>query len=262
MSAAEGGLATVGVRPIGASDLGCVWSEVKRQKLRERADACPPNLQAEIALYIENFREHHQKMLAVNERLHRKILAATMISTLAEGRYTGLGPRKDKEKFISIIENDSGWLHAKSVSVLQLEQTIRKHGVAGLSGGFVQEVHKTWKKVHGKPSVTIDLSGDPVPKDLLPVSPTNAERDLVERAKHSTLLYLYRCKLVHEFREQGHGTEYDKDDSEPIYRHGERVYPAKWILGLVPPIISNVETHYTSNQINPYDAYPFGSPWT
>lgn len=222
----------------------------------------PIKPQAEIKLYIEHFREQHQKVLAVKERLHRKILAVTMMSTLAEGRYTGLGPRADKKKFVNIIENDSGWRRAKSVSVLHLEQTIKKRGATGLSGGFVQEVHNTWEEVHRKTSVTIDLSGDPVPKDLLPNSPTKAESDLVEEAKHSTLLYLYRCKLVHEFREQGHGTEYDNDEPEPIYRHGERVYPAKWLLGLLPPIISNVETYYVTKRINPYDAYAFGSPWT
>ena len=49
----------------------------------------------------------------------------------------------------------------------------------------------------------------------------------------------------------------------PVYRHNPRelVYPANWMLGLVPQIISGLDAYYRREGINPYDSYKFRSPW-
>lgn len=214
--------------------------------------------QAEIASYISHFREQHQKVALVKERLHQKILTVTLISTLAEGRYTNLV--RDKQKFISLIENNTGWVQGQSVNVVHLRQITDSQGSVGLSGRFVQSVHDACGEVHKSAHKTVDLTNDPQPSALLPASPNKREQDLVEGAKHSALLYLYRCKLVHEFREQGYPWEFE--DDAPIYRFGELVYPAGWLLGLVPAIITSLETYYVSTGADPRVGYKFGSPWT
>ena len=94
---------------------------------------------------------------------------------------------------------------------------------------------------------------------------------LVEEFKHSQRFYRYRCTLVHEYRQPGHGMEWGRGDKAPYYhsmmdskgkkRWLELVYPTGWFLDLVSPLLKSLETYYTDNSINPYASYTFGSPW-
>jgi hypothetical protein len=61
---------------------------------------------------------------------------------------------------------------------------------------------------------------------------------------------------------QGTPTEYETD-TEPVYRHTPRelVYPAQWILTLIPMILTGVEAYYRKEGIDPYKSYKFGSVW-
>lgn len=215
----------------------------------------------ELELYLQYFRDQHREISCLPDPLHKKILSVTLISALAEARYLSLGKHKDAEKFEGLIKNEAQWTHADSVNVLHLQHRIIENGIANLDSTFVSDIQRLCETLHGNPSRTIDLSEHPTASALLVKYSGEAESKLVKNSSHSRLLYLYRCKLVHEFREQGHAWEFP-NDTEPIYRHGELVYPAAWLVNLIPTALSNLETHYRENQINPHDSYTFGSPWT
>ena len=144
---------------------------------------------------------------------------------------------------------------------------------SGLSENFVEDISCRHADLHGPCSRghILGLDIDPTPEDLLPKSPTEEEKQLVEGTKHSSLLYRYRCKLVHEFRKPGHGFEFDQRHPSPYYHSTtnrddqsdmiELVYPRQWFLDLPLSILTGLETHYIDAGINPYDSYNFGSPW-
>lgn len=229
--------------------------------------------QEDVAAYINYFRSEHESLLCLEKRLHRKLLVVAMLSALAKGRYPH---GKDTANFIKLIETYADWPYATSVSVPQLEMKIKKRGGAtasGLSGNFVEDLSHRYADLHDPLNLgeILRLGIDPRPEDILPNSPTQEEERLVENTKHSSLLYLYRCKLVHEFREQGHGMEFDQQDASPYYHlmanpddHSdtiELVYPLQWFLDLPLAILVGLEKHYIDTGDNPLNSYNFGSPW-
>lgn len=231
----------------------------------------PSQLQKNIATYIGHFRDQHEKILLVDERLHRKLLIVSMLSALAEGRYPDLNG--DANKFVKLIEEYSDWEHATRLSISQLHMHIIKRGQTPpkLAKSFLNEVsrlYEAWRKLRN-PSASVDLGDDPCSADILPSSPTDEEKNLVKKVIHSSLLYKYRSKLVHEFREPGDGFEYDERDPTPYYHSvidnlappKELVYPTKWFLDLPLPILTGLESYYVSSCTNPNDSYNFGSPW-
>ncbi len=232
------------------------------------------NLPDEIANYFSHFRSEHEKLPHLQHRLHCKLLVVAMLSSLAEGRYPDVS--RDKTKFVKLIETYAKWSNATSVSVSQLEMQIKKHEnvvASGLSVDFVDNISVHHARSHGPHNQgrILGLDIDPTPESLLSESSTKYEKELVEGTKHSSLLYRYRCKLVHEFREPGHGFEFDQRCESPFYHSApnfydqsetiELVYPKQWLLDLIPPILTGLETYYIDAGINPYDSYNFGSPW-
>ncbi len=233
----------------------------------------PPAVNEQISNYIEYFQAQHKKISQVSERLHRKLLVVTLLSALAEGRYPSFSG--DKEKFVKLIEEHSSWPDAARVSVTQLHMGIIALGtnLNGLTPSFLGEVshrHNSWVK-HHNPSAIVGLENEPEPAEILSKSPTNEERKLVSKFTHSSLLYTYRCKLVHEFREPGHGFEFDESQAIPYYHAvtntdhrnttTELVYPTEWFVQLPLPILTSLQEYYIRSNTNPYDSYRFGSPW-
>ena len=231
-------------------------------------------LRAECAAYICHFRSEHKKLLRLKDPLHRKLLVVAMLSALAEGRYPSVD--RNKAKFVKLIETYSKWPDATSVSVAQLEMQIKKRGGAtasGLSKNFVEDISCRHADLHGPhhQSPILGLDIDPTLKDLPLESLTEKEKGLIKDTKHSSLLYLYRCNLVHEFREPGHGFEFSERGTSPYYHSEtnpdgqsytiELVYPTQWFLDLTLTILTGLEAHYIDAGINPFDSYNFGSPW-
>lgn len=211
----------------------------------------------DIAIYIGHFKRENSKLGQVAERLHRKMLAVTMLGALAEGRYPTV--KGDGDKFTQLIEHHSGWAYSRSISASMLAKSIATRGTI-VSGALTSALSNYWQ-VGRLENITRGLTVDPTEADILPRNATDAERKLVRSFRHSSLLYTYRCKLVHEFRVPGHPHEFTDSDDEPIYRHDELVYPTNWLLELIPPILVSLETHYLQSATNPYDSYNFGSPW-
>ncbi|MFN3624778.1 MAG: hypothetical protein ACK4TP_12030 [Hyphomicrobium sp.] len=230
-------------------------------------------LHSDIEQYIDHFRGEHSKLKEVKHRLHRKVQVVMMLDALARGRYPETQYRKfgSRDRFLNLIEQHSNWPHATSVSTSQLMMMIQERGGAAACG--VSDELDTWlddwSKRH-KPSRVDGLGIDPSSTELLQQHPNERELKLVDEAKHSSLLYEYRCVLVHEYREPGHGFEFNETDMAPSYQDAQRedgrknvelVYPAGWFLSLVPPILDSLAAYYDREGYNPYDSYRFGSPW-
>ena len=95
----------------------------------------------------------------------------------------------------------------------------------------------------------------------------NEERAL-KFARYDELFFEYRHKLVHEFREPGHGIEMSQDGSSPYYhsyinRPWQLVFPVGFFKRLVKDCLSGLEKYLLENDINPYenDIYEFGDMW-
>jgi hypothetical protein len=213
----------------------------------------------EVERYINHFQSEHEKILHLKHQLHRKLLTVSMLSALAEGRYPNVSG--DKAKFVKLIEEYSCWTHTKHVSISQLRMMLHKN--RKISQSFRAAVSLDYQGRHRRrnPSVTLELDSDPRIEVLISLCGTDADRAVLNSAKHSSLLYTYRCKLVHEFREPGNGLEVFQGHS-PYYHAFELVYPTKWFVGLVPPILTSLQDYYVTTQTNPYESYRFGSPWT
>ena len=104
-------------------------------------------------------------------------------------RYPGVH-RRDKAKFVKLIETYSKWPDATSVSISQLGMQIKNRRGAtasGLSENFVEDISCRHADLHGPCSRghILGLDIDPTPEDLLPKSPTEEEIQLVEaRSTH------------------------------------------------------------------------------
>lgn len=61
------------------------------------------------------------------------------------------------------------------------------------------------------------LEADRLISDIEQYASTEEEKELLRESTHSSLLYVYRNHLVHEFREPGHGMEMDQRNVFPYY---------------------------------------------
>ncbi len=226
-----------------------------------------------ISSYFEYFKDQHEKIVQVRERLHRKLLVVTFLSALAEGRYPHIS--LDREKFLTLIQEHSGWADSNRVSISQLYMSTlnRSSTSSNLSETFIASIEDRYERWirRRNPSEVFDLNSDPEPESILSISSTTAEKKLVHDFCHLSLLYVYRCKLVHEFREPGYGFEFNESHNAPFYHsltdlddgstEMELVYPTQWFVNLAEQILESLEAQFTLTKTDPYAAYRFGSPW-
>jgi hypothetical protein len=227
-------------------------------------------LQGQIDRYIGHFRTEMKRVRRLRSDLHCKVLVVAMLDALARGRYH---KAKNNERFVKLVEDYAAWPHANLVSASQLWMRIEKQGgpsKCGVSEEFAKRLRGGYWQWHPNSSHNDGIGTDPTVDDLSPCAGT--ERALVRDFKHSQRFYRYRCALVHEYREPGHGMEWGRRErKEPFYhsmmdakgkeRWLELVYPTAWFLGLVSPILNGLSAYYTDNRVNPYHSYEFGSPW-
>lgn len=94
---------------------------------------------------------------------------------------------------------------------------------------------------------------------------------MLKNSRHAELLYTYRNNLIHEFRTSGHGMEFSDDNTSPYY-HGmtdlssqkntwELVYPTHFLVNLSKAALDSIKSFLTSNNLDPYSFFKFGSPW-
>lgn len=230
------------------------------QMASENADA--------IERYFDYFQTEYERILSVEVPLHRLILIVIFISALARGRYPSTEEREDKKRFVRVLEECSGWGDAKRVSISQLKYSLDHDKNTQAATGFKSHVDSSLSQT--PPFSLPSVSEDPAYSALLSAGPNEAEKRLLDEAKHSSLLYYYRCRLVHEFRRPGYGMELSSDNTRPYYHSmsneddvtsWELVYPVEWLTALPNTILRNLKAYYLAKDRDPYAGYDFGSHW-
>jgi hypothetical protein len=166
------------------------------------------------------------------------------------GRYPKTREGEDKRRFVRLVEEYSGWPDATRVSVSQLKYSLDHDTRTQSATPFKSHLNDLLAQTRqfALPSV----SSDPEHATLLAVGPNTAETQLLSEAKHSSLLYHYRNRLVHEFRRPGYGMELSSDNSRPYYHSmsdaddvttWELVYPLEWLSSLPPIVLRLAEDH-------------------
>ncbi len=218
-----------------------------------------------IEQYCQYFEEKVAEVSAIRPALFQKVLLMAILDTLARAR----SPKTqgNKKRFLGLIRQCAEWPDAERISLPQLSLLLRDRAALTASL-FAREVENrlgAWE--YGR---IYRLEKDSRPEDLEPFAHTTEERNLVKDCRHVHRFYTYRCYLVHEFREPGHGMEISDDGDSPYY-HGmsdlagsatwELVYPVGFFRLLAKRSLSNLKRHLLDNDFDPYSFYEFGSPW-
>jgi hypothetical protein len=217
----------------------------------------------------EKYHSYIQDQLAsiqkLENRLHKKILLVIILDTLSCARYPSINGVKDR--FLKVINEDAKWEYASRVSLYRVLLSLTPAMGNALRERASDSVSR-WRK--GKMQ---GLEVDPLITDIEHLASTEKEKKLLRESTHSSLLYVYRNHLVHEFREPGHGKENQRDTSP--YYHGlthltargrnnetwELVYPLSFFIQLVSTSLNSIRDYLLAHNIDPYSSYKFGTIW-
>ena len=216
-----------------------------------------------IEAFFDYFGRELHAITEVVREVHQLLLSVAVLDTLARSRYPELNQGKNKKRFTRLIKEHSDWPDAARVSLPQLAMRVEREGgtIDRKFAANIQDRMRNW--THGS---IYKLDADPAENEL--EAPSDKEWKLVRAATHCILLYTERSCLVHELRRKGHGMHFTGEDT-PYYHSmtwddkttWELVYPPKFVLSLVEPVIASLRSHFRSQGTNPYSSFDFGSIW-
>jgi hypothetical protein len=168
-----------------------------------------------------------------------------------------------------MVKEEARWEHANRVSIYQVSLSLTPQKSPALRD-YVTTFHAQWPE--GKMP---GLEADPLISDIEQNAFNEEETKLLRESTHSSLLYVYRNHLVHEFREPGHGMEMDQRDVFPYYHTlthlpvaGKRskdtwelVYPLGFFKQIVSKSLARLKDYLTEYDLDPYSFYKFGTLW-
>jgi len=219
----------------------------------------------DIDQYIAYFKAQNQEIATVACPTFKKVLYLVEIDTLSRAAFPRIsGNRKRVVQFIDFCSN---WNDKDKVSAVQLKFVLEENGI--LSGLLYDSINlriNSWS--YGQ---IIRPNDDLTLGDAQQLS-TSSESKYVNDARYAELLYTYRNHLLHEFREPGHGMELGADIPPiPCYlgmdwpstgqSSWELIFPVQFLRSLCEGCINGLEAHLSANNLNPYDAYKFGTMW-
>jgi len=225
-----------------------------------------------ISNYCDYFRRQLAEVGQMQKLLYSKILLVTILDTLARGRFPD---QKNRERFTGIIREYSGWPDFDRVSPIQYHLYALKCKENKPTGEVSRHLEALFLKLNdaATKTPTQSITNDPTFAELSSLNPTPFEDDALRRCRFSDLMYAYRNKLVHEFKEPGYPHAFSDDEPEPYYfawlpsesipdDPPQLTFPRRWMLRVADSIIANLEKYYTANAIDPYSRHKFGSLWT
>lgn len=219
------------------------------------------NTKEEIDRYCSYFTEKLREISVIDNILFKKILFVTMLDTLARGAFPII--TSNRKRFVEFIDKFADWQDKDRISLPQLSFLLESETCSLLRKEVLERL-ETWKQ--GR---EIRLSDDAECDELLSFA-SNDEVDSVKKARHSALLYIYRNRLVHEFRKPGYGIEHEGDewpyyhsltDSKTNSETWELVYPSQFFVHIIESSLGNLTNYLLKGGINPYDSYDFSSIW-
>lgn len=221
--------------------------------------------QESINSFCNHFQEQFNQIVLIDNRRHQKILLVTAIDAISRA-YRAPKPRFTR-RFVNFIYDFGDWNDKDRVSLVQLSHRLPPHPPSKLRD-YVERRLRNWKDFR-----PYGIDNDPMPFDLETLT-TDAEKVQIEACGHANLLYEYRCNLIHEFREPGHGFE-SVTDRSPFYHSltnfeggtnlpydtWELVYPVNFFISLTKSSLHNLKEHLSEKDIGPYSFYNFGTSW-
>jgi hypothetical protein len=195
-------------------------------------------------------------------KIHRKILHAALLDSLAGVRYAGCGLR-NRERFVNLLQEHSAWTSGGLVSVPVLAKRLD-----GNSSDLKQHLDCILAKYSTDRGNSLSVTAfDVAPASLDCLAQDQAERLHIAGCVHYELAYRYRNFIVHEFREPGYAMESFSEGDEPRY-HGylndscwHLLYPGGFFASLVASVLTSLEAYYVANEINPYQSVMDSSTW-
>ncbi|GJQ59180.1 MAG: hypothetical protein D8M57_06950 [Candidatus Scalindua sp. AMX11] len=219
----------------------------------------------DIDQYIAYFNAQNQQIENVALPLLKKVFYLVEIDTLSRAAFPS-NP-KNRKRVVQFIDTCSNWDDKDKVSAVQLQFALEKNGI--LSGSLYDSINQ---RINSWGYGQIIRPNDDLSLGEAQRLSISSESQYVKYARYAELLYTYRNHLLHEFREPGHGMDLGADlRSTPYYLGMDRpstgqsswelVFPSQFLRSLCKGCINGLEAHLSANNLNPYDAYEFGSMW-
>ena len=220
------------------------------------------NVSENLDRYFAFFGRQIGGVQGVAPEIYQKVLLASIVDSLAQGRYPNL---KHGDRYKKLICTYFGWKGATLVSIPQLLLRLREESSGGKLLDFVMQ------KIGEVPrSQPIEIEKVDCSFDKLRPLASNSDRKIISSCQHYNLLYQQRNFLVHEFREPGYGLGFNGHFAGPHYEHHlnadsssrlELVYPVGFVFKCVLASLEKLRIHYQKEKIDPYSSYEFGSLW-
>lgn len=235
------------------------------------------NYIAEIERYLGHFEKEFSQVqsLQVTDGYHaaiyKKMIYVGIIDALSKCIYPRRGNR---ERFVTFLNDFSGWEHAHRISLPHLFQLLEKNPEPAFSKLRAFVITELEKWASGE---IVTLDREPEIAAIKKLWPNEKEHQKllnglgVEALQHCNLFYTYRNSLIHEFRELGRGIESKTEDipyyisfsylEEPDVEVWELTYPVTFFENMLGNCISELKRYLIQNNINPYNSYKFGTYW-
>ena len=225
-----------------------------------------------------------------DQSIHTKVLLCCIFDSLAKSRFPNC--MSNSERFKKTVAECTNWIDCDRVSLLHL---VRAFEVAGTVLPEFEALHE-WAKAEFfnkfllKKSLIgneILISTDPLLQVVQNNWPTDENGKFkylgsvqIKYLLHKHLLWLYRNRLVHEYRipgldfESPFRPEYDpyyqqvstidfSRDAEIslIHSHWELVYPTGFFQQITKTALTNIAEFHKQNETSPFAAYSEGNYW-
>lgn len=219
----------------------------------------------DIGQYIAYIRERNQEIEKVAFPAFKKVLYLVEIDTLSRAAFPRVSG--NRKRVVQFIDTCSNWNDKDRVSAVQLKIALEESGI--LSGQLYDSINR---HINSWTYGLIIRPNDDLTLGEAQRQSTSSESKYVNDARYAELLYTYRNHLLHEFREPGHGMDLRADLRPTPYYLGmdrpcagqsswELVFPVQFLRDLCEGCINGLEAHLSANNLNPYDAYEFGTMW-
>ena len=205
-----------------------------------------------------NFTNSTLSQISICPEQFRPILLLALLDTLSKAAHPEIRD-SNRERFITLIDEFSGWAYGNHVSVVQLSFLLKDE--SDLKSLVSDSISKY------VPGSILRPEDADKPIEELSKHCCEAELPLLERARYVSLLWTMRNSLAHSLKSPGNATRLSKYNSTPYYHYDlgtsswELHIDAQVLVDLVKAVISNLSDHFEKNGINPYESFSWSSNW-
>lgn len=217
--------------------------------------------------FCSYFHDRINEIVDLNNPLYQKILIIILMDTLSLVWSKGIENR-NKLRFMKLIRQCIKWEHSDRISIPMTFYRIRQANLR-INEPLKLKIRALFNQFQNGRIVRLDI--DPFYHEIQHLVQSQEESKLLKNSCHAELLYTYRNNLIHEFRKPGHGMEFSDDNESPYYHQmtdldieentWELVYPTNFIINLSKVALNSIKAFLTTNKLDPYSFYQFGSPW-